>query len=120
VTRYHDADAAVAARNGFDRVHRAKQTPEEMETVRLAPGEDGSLWVAYVLVGGGLADSTSEARRLIAQGGVRVDGETLTDSGCHLPRGSYVVQRGKRRFVRVEIGDEGSRPAGDGQGDDGG
>jgi tyrosyl-tRNA synthetase len=120
VTRYHDADAAVAARNGFDRVHRAKQTPEEMETVRLAPGEGGSLWVAYVLVGGGLADSTSEARRLIAQGGVRVDGETLTDAGCHLPRGSYVVQRGKRRFVRVEIGDEGTRPAGDGPGDDGG
>jgi len=33
-----------------------------------------------------------------------VDGETLTDAGCHLSSGSYVVQRGKRRFVRVEIG----------------
>jgi tyrosyl-tRNA synthetase len=118
VARYHDAEAAVAAMTGFDRVHRAKETPEQMETVRLAPGEDGSLWVAYALVGGGLADSTSEARRLIAQGGIRVDGDTLADAGCHLPRGSYVVQRGKRRFVRVEIVDEGTRPTGDGPGDD--
>lgn len=117
VTRYHDAEAAAAAVSGFDRVHRAKETPDIMETVRLAAGKDGSLWVAYALVGGGLADSTSEARRLIDQGGVRVDGETLTDTGCHLPRGSYVVQRGKRRFVRIEIDDEGTRPTGDGPGD---
>jgi len=80
--------------------------PEQLETVRLTPGEDGSLWVAYALVEGGLAGSTSEARRLISQGGIRVDGETLADAGCHLPPGSYVVQRGKRRFVRVEIGEQ--------------
>ena len=118
VARYHDAQAAVEARTGFDRVHRARETPEEIYTVLLAAGEDGSLWIAYVLVGGGLAASTSEARRLIAQGGVRVDGESLADPGCHLQRGSYVVQRGKRRFVRVEIGDEGARPTGDGPGAD--
>jgi len=118
VARYHDAQAAVEARTGFDRVHRARETPEEIDTVLLAAGEDGSLWIAYVLVGGGLAASTSEARRLIAQGGVRVDGESLADPGCHLQRGSYVVQRGKRRFVRVEIGDEGARPTGDGPGAD--
>jgi tyrosyl-tRNA synthetase len=120
VERYHDAEAASAARSAFDRVHRAKETPEEMETIRLAPGEDGSLWVAYALVGGGLADSTSEARRLIAQGGIRVDGDTLADTGCHLPRGSYVVQRGKRRFVRIEIDVEGTRATGAGPGNDGG
>jgi tyrosyl-tRNA synthetase len=105
VGRYHGSDVAVAARTAFDRVHRARQTPDEMETVRLSPGADGSLWVAYALVEGGLAGSTSEARRLISQGGVRVDGETLEDAGCHLRPGSYVVQRGKRRFVRVEIGE---------------
>ena len=118
--RYHDAEAALAARDAFDRVHRLKEAPDEMETVQLAPGEDGSLWLAYALVGGGLADSTSEARRLIAQGGIRVDGDTLADTGCHLPRGSYVVQRGKRRFVRIEIDVEGPRPTGDGPGNDGG
>ena len=106
VGRYHGADAAVTARVAFDRVHRAKEVPEQLETVRLTPGEDGSLWVAYALVEGGLAGSTSEARRLISQGGIRVDGETLADAGCHLPPGSYVVQRGKRRFVRVEIGEQ--------------
>ena len=106
VGRYHGADAAVSARTAFDRVHRAKEVPEQLETVHLTPGEDGSLWVAYALVEGGLAGSTSEARRLISQGGIRVDGETLADAGCHLPPGSYVVQRGKRRFVRVEIGEQ--------------
>ncbi len=120
VARYHDPDEASAARDAFDRVHRARETPAAIDTVRLAPGEDGSLWVAYALVGGGLAESTSEARRLISQGGVRVDGETLSDAGCHLPRGSYVVQRGKRRFVRIEVDDEGTRPTGDGPGDLGG
>lgn len=104
VERYHGAEAAEAARTSFDRVHKTKEVPEQLETVRLTPGADGSLWVAYALVEAGLAGSTSEARRLISQGGIRVDGETLTDAGCHLSSGSYVVQRGKRRFVRVEIG----------------
>jgi tyrosyl-tRNA synthetase len=104
VERYHGAEAADAARTAFDRLHRAKETPEQMDTVRVTPGEDGSVWLAYAMVEAGLVNSTSEARRLIAQGGVRVDGETVTDAGCHLSSGSYVVQRGKRRFVRVEIG----------------
>jgi len=119
VARYHDPDSARTARDAFDRVHREREAPVEMDTVCLAPGENGTLWVAYAMVGGGLASSTSEARRLIAQGGVRVDGEILEDPGCHLPRGSYVVQRGKRRFVRIDVDDAGTRPTGDGQGESG-
>jgi tyrosyl-tRNA synthetase len=101
--RYHGPEAAAAAREGFDRVHREREVPEELEEVTLGAGPDGTLWIAYVLQRSGLAASSSEARRLVEQGGVRVDGETLEDPGCHLPRGSYVVQKGKRRFLRVLV-----------------
>lgn len=101
--RYHGRDAAAEAREAFDRVHRAREVPEELETVVLEAEAGGTLWIAYVLQRSGLAGSSSEARRLVEQGGVRVDGETLEDPGCHLPPGSYVVQKGKRRFLRVRI-----------------
>jgi tyrosyl-tRNA synthetase len=101
--RYHGREAAVAAREAFDRVHREREVPAELETVALKAEPDGTLWIAYVLQRSGLSGSTSEARRLVEQGGVRVDGETVADPGCHLPPGSYVVQRGKRTFLRVRV-----------------
>lgn len=103
VARYHDRDAAVTARAAFDRVHREREVPEELETVALEAGPDGTLWIVHVLQRAGLAGSSSEARRVVEQGGVRVDGEPVDDPGCHLQPGSYVVQRGKRRFLRVRI-----------------
>jgi tyrosyl-tRNA synthetase len=103
VARYHDRVAAVAAREAFDRVHREREVPEDLETVVLEADRGGTLWIAHVLQRAGLAASTSEARRIVGQGGVRVDGQPLLDPGCHLRAGSYVVQRGKRRFLRVRI-----------------
>ena len=120
VGRYHDEAAIEQARAQFDRLHRTRGVPDEIDVVSLDPQEDGTLWIARALVETGLARSTSEARRLIDQGGIRVDGEPITDTGCHLPRGSFVVQRGKRRFVRVEIGDDGSGSTGDGPAQDAG
>jgi tyrosyl-tRNA synthetase len=114
VGRYHDESSAERARDQFDRLHRMRGMPDDIATVTLSPGEDGTLWIARALVESGLANSTSEARRLIDQGGIRVEGEPISDPGCHLPGGSFVVQRGKRRFVRVEIGEDGSGPTGDG------
>jgi tyrosyl-tRNA synthetase len=112
--RYHGPDAAEAARAAFDRIHREREVPEELEVVRLDADDDGGLWIGYVLARSGLASSSSEARRLVAQGGVRVDGRVVEDEGCHLPRGSYVVQRGKRRFLRVLVGGAGPRDGPDG------
>jgi tyrosyl-tRNA synthetase len=120
VARYHDERAAETAREQFDHLHRTRGVPEDMETVVLESQEDGTLWIARALVGAGLAASTSEARRLIDQGGIRIDGESVSDTDCHLPEGSFVVQRGKRRFVRVEIGDDGSGSTGDGPAQDAG
>jgi tyrosyl-tRNA synthetase len=103
VGRYRSPEAAVQAREHFDRLHRNRDAPDEIESVTLTPREDGTIWIAHALTETGLAESNSEARRLIEQGGIRVDGEPVSDTGCHLPRGSFVVQRGKRRFVRIEI-----------------
>ncbi|MFW6089234.1 MAG: tyrosine--tRNA ligase [Gemmatimonadota bacterium] len=102
VARYHGQRAAEAAREAFDLVHRDRDVPEDLREVRLAAGADG-LWIAHALKRSGLATSTSEARRLIEQGGVRLDGETVESSDCHVPKGSHVLQRGRRKFVRLEI-----------------
>jgi tyrosyl-tRNA synthetase len=116
VDRYHGAGAGDAARDNFDRMHREGSAPDEMPTVRLRAGEDGRLWIAHALKQSGLAVSTSEARRLMGEGAIRVDGEPVTDTDCHLSRGAYVVQRGRRKFVRLEIDgaevgdDDGSLP----------
>jgi tyrosyl-tRNA synthetase len=103
VKRYHGADAARRARDGFDRVHREGDLPDQMPCVRLSADEDGGIWIAHALKRAGLAKSTSEARRILEQGGIRVDGEPIVDPNCHLSIGTYVVQRGRRTFVRLDI-----------------
>jgi len=101
--RYLGAEAGAEARDAFDRVHRQRDVPEEIETCRLEAGDEGELWIGHVLARSGLARSTSEARRLIKQGGVKIDGEVVKDPECHVSPGSYVVQRGKRRFLRLVV-----------------
>jgi tyrosyl-tRNA synthetase len=101
--RYQGAEAGREARAAFDRVHRRRDVPEDLETCVLDAGPDGSLWIGHVLARSGLASSSSEARRLLQQGGVRIDGEVIEDPECHVSPGSYVMQRGKRRFLRLVV-----------------
>ena len=61
------------------------------------------LAIGAVLKQAGLAPSTSEALRLVDQGGVRIDGTVISDKGLKLPQGSFVVQVGKRKFARVTV-----------------
>jgi tyrosyl-tRNA synthetase len=99
VGRSHGDEAARQAEDHFTRVVREGQAPEEVPEAPLPEGEPVHLPAVLVdLLGVG---STSEARRLISQGGVRVDGEVVSD--LDLPRarlGGALVQAGKRRFVR--------------------
>ena len=104
VARYHGDEAAQAAREAFDRVHRERREPEHIPPCALdADPESDSLWIGYALARSGLAGSTSEARRLISQGAVRVDGDLLTDADLQLAPGAYLLQKGKRAFVRLEV-----------------
>lgn len=108
VARFHDVDAAKAAEAHFDRVHVERELPADMPTITVARSdlEDGRIWIARLLVLAGLAAGTSAARRLISQGGVRIDGEVVADPALDWEAQSgVVVQVGRRRFVRVDLKD---------------
>ena len=97
--RFHSAAAAEAAEQDFMRRSQGG-VPEQIDhrTLSGAP-----LGIAAVLKSTGLAASSSEANRLIDGAGVRVDSTVVSDKSLKLPAGTYVVQVGKRKFVRVTL-----------------
>jgi tyrosyl-tRNA synthetase len=103
VARYHSQAAAEHEAAEFIRVLREKEVPEEIEAVTLTITEP-TLWLPRLLVDAGLAAGTSEARRLITQGGVQVEGEKVTDAKLELAAGkTYLLKVGKRRFKKVNL-----------------
>ena len=100
VERFHGAGSSEAAVEDFELRARGG-VPDEIEEVSL----DGApLGIVAVLRQSGLVPSSSEAGRMLAQNGVRVDGAVVSDRGLELAAGTYVVQVGKRKFRRVTIG----------------
>ena len=103
VARFHGDSASVAAREDFESRFQRNGIPDEMPEVALLGGEDG-VGIAAVLKQSGLTASTSEALRMIDQGGVRLNGERVSDKGLVLRAGDGgVVQVGKRKFARVRV-----------------
>jgi tyrosyl-tRNA synthetase len=108
VERFHGPDAGTAAEARFDTVHVAHEIPDDIPEVSLgdageAKGEDGEVHLP-ALISSAFGMSTSEARRLIAQGGVKLDGESVEPERLDLPAGELggrVLQVGKRRFARL-------------------
>jgi tyrosyl-tRNA synthetase len=94
---YHSPQAAAQAEDAFVRVFQQKDLPNEMPEYALQPGQT----VLDVLISSGLAASKGEARRLLQQNGVRLEGLTLTDPNQPFPQAG-VLQVGKRHFVRVK------------------
>jgi tyrosyl-tRNA synthetase len=108
VSRFHGAQAGEGALAAFIARFQQGEMPENIpEQALAAPG--GSLGLAQVLKETGLTASTSEAIRLIRQGGVRLEGEKVADPGLVLAAGSvYLLQVGKRKFLRVTLGSTGT------------
>jgi tyrosyl-tRNA synthetase len=105
VAEFHGEDDATAARAEFERVFSKGRLPQDIPELELTASDDEIL-LAKVLVEGGLAPSNSQARRLIEQGGVRVDGEVATDVKAQVSTGgseAILLQVGKRRFARVSF-----------------
>ena len=103
VARFHSDFAANQAEIAFDARFRRGELPENMPEFQVASPSD-RLPLGQVLKECGLVVSTSEALRLLDQGGVRVDGEKVTDRNRTVTKGSVVVvQVGKRRFARVHV-----------------
>ena len=99
VTRFHGARAADEALADFQ-LRAQGGIPEGIAAVALA---GAPLAIGQMLKQAGLAPSTSEALRLIEQGGVRIDGATVLDKALKLAAGSFVVQVGKRKFARISL-----------------
>ena len=104
VARYHGGPAAEKAAAEFAHIFREGGLPDEIEEVTLTPAGPHDRLIPNVLAAAGLAATTSEARRLIAQGGVKADGEKVTDIHRELPENQPILlQVGKRRFKRVTL-----------------
>jgi tyrosyl-tRNA synthetase len=108
VARFHDEQAAKSAEEHFDRVHKEHLPPEEVEEVTLSPNliSDGKVHVP-ALVAEYFGTSRSEARRLLGQGGIKLDGQPLESDQLDVDAGSLagaVIQVGRRQFRRIRSG----------------
>ena len=103
VTRFHDRAAAKAALEDFESRFRHGGIPDDLPEQEIEAPADG-LAITQVLKLSGVCPSTSDAVRMIEQGGVKVDGEKVSDKGLKLATGAtYVLQVGKRKFARVTL-----------------
>ena len=101
VTQYHDEAAAIAAEQEFDRIFVKKDLPDEIPEVSIST-DNGAIGIVKLLTETKLVSSNGEARRMIEQGGVTVDGERIVDQDRKIDLSrSVVVKVGKRKFLRV-------------------
>jgi len=104
VTLYHSADAAAAAKQEFFKVFSQRQTPTDMPTVTLDSSlvEDGKVKLVELLVAAKLADSKNEARRLLKQSAVKLNGTAVTEPTVSITTASgATLQVGPRHFRRL-------------------
>ena len=100
VARFYDSTQARQAEEDFVQQFKQKEIPEDIPEVTIRTSEP--IWICRLLTDTGLVSSNGEARRLIKQGGVKIDGEKVADPDREIgPTGEMVMQAGKRRFVRV-------------------
>jgi tyrosyl-tRNA synthetase len=105
VARFHGDEAAAGAEQHFDRLFVEHGVPDEVPELRVAPA-NGSVHLPAVIAEG-FGVSRSEARRLLGQGGVRLDGEALGPDDVDVPPDrldGQVLQVGKRQFRRLRVG----------------
>ncbi len=97
--RFHDEAAAKNAKDEFEKVHAKSQIPTDIAEFSC----DGEIWIAKALVDCNIEPSTSQARRDIKQGGVKINQEKVTDEKLQLSTGEYLLQVGKRKFAKLKV-----------------
>ena len=103
VERFHDREAAVKARETFIARFRGGAMPDDIPEKTLQAGEQG-IGIATALTQCGLTSSNSEAFRMIKQGGVRIDGDKVSDRSLHLQSGfNGILQVGKLKFCKANV-----------------
>ncbi len=107
ISLYHSAEAGAVADQEWNRIHAQKELPTDMLTVTIPEDavKDERVWVCKLLVVAGMAKSNGEARRLIEQGGVFLNGEKVSEVSAELPLETLneaVLRVGPRRFARLQ------------------
>lgn len=97
--RFHSSELAEAAHAEFERVHAQSEIPSEMDEFSM----EGPVWIAKALTDCSLVPSTSQARREIKQGSVKIDQIKLSEEQLQLEKGEYILQVGKRKFARLKV-----------------
>jgi tyrosyl-tRNA synthetase len=104
ITRYYDREVAIAAEEEFKRIFQQRGLPDEIPQYTVRP-QDQPIWIVKLLVSAGVAATNGEARRLIAQGGVRIDDDKVTDESLELTvQQEMMFKIGKKRFLKVVPG----------------
>ena len=99
IERFHSQEEALAAKEEFDRVHTKSELPSDIAEFNL----QGPLWIAKALVDAKISPSTSQSRRDIKQGAVKINQEKISDEQLQLQAGEYILQVGKRKFAKVRV-----------------
>ena len=97
--RFYDDELAQKAKEAFDNLFKQKQIPDDIPCVELESG----IWICKALVDAGIEPSTSQARRDIKQGAVKIDQEKISDEQMKLDSGEFVLQVGKRKFAKAKV-----------------
>jgi len=97
--RFHSQSQASAAKAEFNKVHSQSQIPTDIDEFSC----DGDLWIAKALVDCNIEPSTSQARRDIKQGAVKINQEKVSDEQLQLSTGVYILQVGKRKFAKLKV-----------------
>lgn len=104
VERYWGKDESIKAKEEFEHIFKKKGIPEEIQKVTIKVTDKVNInWLPQIMKDNGLTKSTSEARRLIIQGGVKVNDSTVTDLNTKLEKGEYIIKAGKRKFLKVVV-----------------
>jgi len=100
IERFYSKEMAEEAKAEFQRVHANNEIPTDMEEFELS---ESPIWIAKALVECKLTPSTSQARRDIKQGAVKIDQEKIEDEQFQLQSGEYILQVGKRKFAKARV-----------------
>lgn len=103
VERFHGRPASEAAADRFRRVVQLKETPPDLAEVEVESGGDGARGLLELLQALEIVRSRGEARRLVEQNAISIDGRVVVDPAVRLAQGSYLLRVGKRRFAKIRI-----------------
>jgi len=99
VERFYNKELANIAKEEFDKVFKSNEIPSEVPEFSF----ETSIWICKALVDANMEPSTSQARRDIAQGAVKINQQKVVDDQLQLDSGEYVIQVGKRKFAKVKV-----------------